>query len=121
MDARRILDYKKAGISSKAIESIQEITKAELEFADIAYKADDGDAYFRHISTALANEVRAYKAIRDTANDVVRGVIFLLLVLVPSAYAMERLIFASSHVYKQILGSIGIFLVMIMTLWSFQI
>lgn len=120
LDARRIADYKKAGISSKAIESIQEITKAELESADIAYKADDGDAYFRHISTALANEVRAYKAIRDTANDVVRGVIFLLLVLVPSAYAMERLIIASTHVYKQIVGGIGIFLIMIMILWSFH-
>jgi hypothetical protein len=120
LDARRLEDYRKAGIANKAIAGMQEQTRAALDEADDAYRADDGDRYFRAAMGAMANEVRAYQAVRRTADDVIRGAIFLLLVLLPFAYAMERLLFASPHVYRQIGGTAGIFAVMTAILWSFH-
>ncbi|MFC1452979.1 ABC transporter permease [Verrucomicrobiota bacterium] len=120
LDARRLADYRKAGIRSRPIEELQEKTRTELEAAAAAFDADDGAGFFRHAMGALANEVRGYRAVRDTATDVIRGAIFLLLLLVPFSYAMERLLFASPHIYRQIGGGVAVFTVMAVVLWSFH-
>ena len=123
LDARRVADYRDAGIVSKPIEMLQDETGAELEQAEAALSAPDGGdgaAFFRHAMGAMGNEVRAYRAVRSTADDVIRGAIFLLLVLLPFSYAAERLVFASAHVYRQIAGVFGIFVFMMSVLWSFH-
>jgi len=120
LDARRLEDYRKAGLANKAIQRIQDVTRSEIEKADAAFHRDDGAGFFRHAMGALANEVRSYQAVRRTADDVIRGAIFLLLVLLPFSYAMERLLFASAHIYRQIFGGVGIFAVMATILWSFH-
>ncbi|NOY83037.1 MAG: hypothetical protein GXP31_18720 [Kiritimatiellaeota bacterium] len=120
LDTRRIEDYRRAGISSRAIGKIRERTKRLLTEAEAAVEADDGSGLYRAAGGAVANEIRAYQAVRDMANDVIRGAIFLLLALAPFAFAMERLIFASPHVYRQIAGTVGIFSVMTLILWSFH-
>ncbi len=120
LDARRLEDYRKAGVVSEPIEALQEVTAASLGEAEAARASGDGEAYFRHVGAALANEVRAYRAVQNTAADVVRGAIFLLLVLVPFSYAAERLLFASPHIYRQLLGGVAIFGVMTAVLWSFH-
>ncbi len=120
LDRRRLDDYTEAGITSEAIEKLQERTKIFLELADRAVEDDDGAALFSAASGAMANEVRVYQAVRDTANDVVRGAIFLLLMLVPFAYALERLFFSSAHIWKQIAGVIGIFTTMTLILWQYH-
>jgi len=120
LDKRRLEDYAAAGIVNKAIDALQERTHAELEAAEQALEADDGAALFKAASGAMANEVRAYRAVRDTANDVIRGSIFLLLMLVPFAYAVERLAFASPRVWQQIAGVLAIFAVMAAALWVYH-
>ncbi len=120
LDARRVSDYKKAGIVSKPIEELQKRTKAELALADEALAKNDGREFFRASTAALANEIRAYQTVRKTADDVIRGAIFLLLALIPFSYAMERLLFASGHVYKQIFGGFMIFAVMAAMLFAFH-
>ena len=120
LDSRRLSDYRKAGIANKAIERMQQRTHEELTAAEAAYANDDGAAFFKHAMGGLGNEVRSYQAIRRTADDVIRGAIFLLLVLLPFAYATERLLFAATYVYRQIAGATGIFAVMTAVLWSFH-
>lgn len=120
LDYRRLRDYEKAGITSKHIENLQRRTDALLKQATEALEEDDGAAYHKATSGALANEVRVYQAVRDTANDVMQGAIFLLLVLVPFAFVLERLLFASPHIYKQLGAIIGAFAVMAAVLWSFH-
>ena len=120
LDTRRLQDYRRAGIASRTIEQVQSVTRLDLADAERAWKTNDGAAYFRDVAAAMGNETRAYGAVRATANDVVRGVVFLLLLLVPCAYALERLFLASTHVYRQLAGSTAIFAVLAGLLWSFH-
>lgn len=120
LDERRLEDYAADGLSSKAINELHAATGRWLEKVEEARAANDGEALFSAASGALSNEIRGYQAVRELANDVVRAAIFLLLALVPFAFAMERLIFASPHVYRQIGGIMAIFTVMTGILWSFH-
>ena len=120
LDERRLSDYRRAGITSDAIGKMRARTKALLAEADEAVKADAGGSLFYAAAGALANEIRAYRAVRDLGNDVVRAVIFLLLVLMPFSYAMERLLFASPHPYRQLAYTGVTFLLMTSLLWSFH-
>jgi hypothetical protein len=120
LDMLRVEEYRKAGITSKAIEEIQARTLELLEAADAALEADDGGEVMRAATAALANEVRAYDAIRALANDVVRAAIFLLLALAPFAFAMERLAYATPRIIRQIVVTGVIFFFMTGILWSFH-
>ncbi|MBN1675581.1 MAG: hypothetical protein JXR37_31355 [Kiritimatiellae bacterium] len=120
LDERRLRDYSKAGITSKAIQQIRARTRMLMTEADTALAQDDGAGFFRATIGAMANEVRAYQAIRYTANDVVRAAVFLLLAIVPFSFALERLVLATPHIYKQIIGTITVFVVMVAILWSFH-
>jgi len=120
LDDRRLSDYRRAGITSEAIESMRERSRQLLEEVDNTVESDDGSRMFYAAAGALANEVRAYEAIRDLGNDVVRAVVFLLLGLIPFSFAMERLLFASPHPYKQLTYTSLTFALMAALLWSFH-
>jgi len=120
INERRLRSFRRAGISSKVIEEIHSRTERLLAEADRAIGKDDGAALYNAATGALANEMRAYKGVRQTANDIVRAVMILLLGLLPFSIAMERLLFASSHIYRQIVFTAAIFVVMCIALWSFH-
>lgn len=47
--------------------------------------------------------VRAYRPLRDMINDLVQSVLILLILTIPFAFALERLIVGSTSIYKQML------------------
>ncbi|MBN1865834.1 hypothetical protein JW916_00950 [Candidatus Sumerlaeota bacterium] len=120
LDERRLRDYRAKGITSVAIDDLHANSARMLAAADEAIVRDDGAASYYNSTGALANEIRTYQATRDTAQDVVRGAIFLLLALVPFAYALERLLVATPRIYRQIVSVLIIFGVMTAILWSFH-
>ena len=120
LNQMRLTRYKRAGINSLAIERLEDRTRTLLDEAEAAFARDDGAVYFSRVADATSNEIRAYQAVRDTANDIVRGAIFLLLMLVPFSMAMERLLFANAVIYRQIMATVAIFVVMTTVLWSFH-
>ncbi|MFO7821508.1 MAG: FtsX-like permease family protein, partial [Lentisphaeria bacterium] len=120
IDEWRLQRLESAGVVVDAIRDIHSETKSWLDKADAAYEADRGDEHKRASTIALANEIRAYHAVKSQASDVTRGSIFLLLLIVPFAIAMERLLFASPEVGKQISKTILIFIVMFAILFSFH-
>ncbi len=120
LDRRRLSTYARAGVTSEAIDALHARTGGLLEEAEAAGRADDGRALYAAASGALSNEIRAYQSVRDMANDVIRGAILLLLALVPFSFAMERLLIATPHIYRQIAGMLLIFAVMTALLWSFH-
>ncbi|MDT8390589.1 MAG: FtsX-like permease family protein [Lentisphaeria bacterium] len=120
IDEWRLRRLEGAGVVCKAIREIHEETREWLKKADEAYAADQGAAYKRAATVALANEIRVYQAAQDQANDVTRGAIFLLLLLVPFSIAMERLLFASPEIAKQISKAMMIFVIMFFALASFH-
>ena len=59
-------------------------------------------------ATSLAN--RVYSPLRGVTEDLVHAVVVLLLLNIPFAFAMERLIFGFTSIYKQVIGFVGFFL-----------
>ncbi|MFW6107605.1 MAG: FtsX-like permease family protein, partial [bacterium] len=120
LDAKRLMEQADAGIANKAIQKLREPTGEQLRRAARAVEDDDAAELVKSASGAMSNEVRAYQAVRSTADDVIRGAIFLLLMLVPFAYALERLLFAAPTVYRQLTGVIVIFAAMAFVLWRYH-
>ena len=116
----RLTDFQAAGIRSAKIDEIHSETRASLAAADAALAADDGAALQRASVRALASEIRAYRAINDTGQDIARGAIFLMLMLVPFSVAIERLLFACARITMQIAAAVGVFAVMTVLLSTFH-
>lgn len=116
----RLADFRAAGINSDKINEIRDKTRAALTEASSAAASDDGAKLQRASVQALASEIRAYRAISETGQDIGRGAIFLMLILVPFSVAMERLLFAFSRIASQIAGAVSIFTAMTLLLWSFH-
>lgn len=112
--------FSKAGISSSAIKSLHDETAEWLAMADDALARDDGSTLQRAAAAALGTEIRAYDALRATGDDVTRGAIFLMILLVPFSVAMERLFFAAAKIGYRIILAVLIFMVMTLILWSFH-
>jgi len=116
----RVKDFQAAGINSDKINEIRDETAASLEEADRAKQIDSGALLHRSGVRALASEIRAYRAVTNTGQDIARGAIFLMLILVPFSIAMERLLFAFTRIGYQITAGIAIFAFMTLVLWSFH-
>jgi hypothetical protein len=74
------------------------------------------DLAIAHARSAWAYESHAYPDVQSTELDVVKGVLFYLVLLLPFAYFIERLLFAFPNIYKQIGGTMGVFLAMFLVL-----
>src|SRR5205823_9241217 len=61
-----------------------------------------------------------YDAAQHIARDVVRGAIFMLLLLVPFSFCIEPLLVGTSNIYKQLAGVTLVFAAMVLALWSFH-
>jgi hypothetical protein len=120
LDDHRLSEYRRAGVSSSLVDSLHESAGKQIKAADEAIGRDDGVSLVRNSTGAWANEARVYDAAQDMARDVVRAAIFLLMLCVPFAFCMERLLIGTSNVYKQIAGASTIFAVMAAALWSFH-
>ncbi len=122
IDDLRLAKYAKAGVTSDLIDSLHKQAGEQIEEAAKLdeNKQADGQAVVTNANGAWANEARVYSAAQDMANDVIHAAIFLLLLLVPFSFCMERLLVGTPNVYKQIGGIFAIFTVMTGALWSFH-
>ncbi|MBI5723370.1 MAG: M28 family peptidase [Planctomycetes bacterium] len=60
------------------------------------------DAFFGDIVTSAAYGRRVYTPLTEVLNDLVTAVVLLLLLAIPFAYALERLLIGTPHIYRQI-------------------
>ncbi|HEV7300123.1 MAG TPA: FtsX-like permease family protein [Tepidisphaeraceae bacterium] len=120
LDAKRLADYREAGVSSELVDDLHTGAAKQIEAAQAAYAADDGAALIANANGAWADEARVYQAAQDMASDVVRAAIFLLLLCVPFSFCMERLVIGSPNIYKQLGGTAIFFGIMTAALWSFH-
>ncbi len=120
LDESRLNQYRAAGVSSRLVDSLHDATASQLRKAQSSYVADRGADLVRHAAGAWSNEARVYAAAEDMARDVVRGAIFLLLLCIPFAFVMERLLIATPDIYRQIASSMAIFLLMAAVMWTFH-
>lgn len=120
LDDQRLGDYRRAGVSSSLIDSLHQQAGEQIAASEDALRSDDGLSLIRNATGAWANEARVYNAAQDMARDVIRAAIFLLMLCVPFAFCMERLLIGTPNVYRQIAGVAGIFAAMTLALWAFH-
>ncbi|MBN1459485.1 MAG: M28 family peptidase [Armatimonadetes bacterium] len=98
-------------ISSKNPETpgLHEKAKALLTEAQEALETKDYELADARARAAWGYEARAYPAVLSTMNDVVKGVLFYLALMLPFAFFTERLVFAFPDLRAQIAGFCGIF------------
>lgn len=110
LDESRIQKLKQYGITNNLVDEAHGAAKAELEKASEFLKQWRYDQFISSSRAAWSLESRAYPAVRSTANDVIKGIIFYMALLLPFSYFLERLLIGHPDLKWQLLGTGGIFL-----------
>lgn len=111
LDENRNDLYKKYGISSHRLDQLHKYAKEQLDKSEDSLLRHNYSQALKLARAAWGFESRAYPDVKSTGNDVVKGVMFYLAILLPFAYFLERLLFAFPDIYKQLGAAFGIFIV----------
>ncbi|HID11538.1 MAG TPA: M28 family peptidase [Candidatus Latescibacteria bacterium] len=117
LDEARINQLKSYAIENYRLDRLHRRARQELDLAENALREKRWDDFVKHTRAALGIESRAYPDVKATQNDVIRGIIFFMALVLPAAYFGERLLFAFPDIRKQIAGFAGIFAVIWVLLW----
>ncbi|HOK55702.1 MAG TPA: M28 family peptidase [bacterium] len=110
LDNYRRYNFEKYGIKNERLFELQQKSKELLEKAEEALKEKRWYEFLKFSRQSQSIEARAYPDVKNTANDVIKGIIFYFILLLPFAYFCERLFFSFSKIEKRIAGIFGIFL-----------
>jgi len=110
LDESRIKTLVQHGIENKRIQDAHSVAYDNLREASEFLRAKEYDRFFVAARQAWSFESRAYPDTRKTADDVIKGVIFYLFLLLPFAFFAERLFLASPDIKWQIIGVFAIFI-----------
>ena len=115
LDEARMREMKHFAIENHRLNNLHSEAAFHLAEAEKAKEKKEWDGFMKHTRAALGIESRAYPDVKDTQNDVIRGIIFFMILVIPCAFFGERLIFTAADIRRQIAGFIGIFVV----IWLF--
>lgn len=111
LDTFRRRNFEQYGIRNERLTELQKESAALLKRATEARGDKKWYNFLKYSRQSQAVESRAYPDVRNTANDVIQGIIFYFMLLLPFAYFSERLLFSFARLEKRIAGIFGIFLV----------
>lgn len=120
LNRSRLQRLTRYGITGAVTDMLQEQTKRQLADADDSEQADSGGGALHHRRSALALQQIVYRHVMNTGNDVLLGLVFILLVLLPFSFYAERLVINAATIYGRILGFTVIFVFMMGLLYSFH-
>ncbi len=109
IDAVRAERLRVHGIENVRVDKAHERARQELATAATALSQRMYDQFMTAARSAWSFESRAYPDVRQTGQDVVRGVLFYLALLLPFAFFMERLLVAAAEIKWQIIWFFGFF------------
>jgi len=109
MDEFRIRRLAKYRIINEGLNNLHALAQKQLDLAEKALARRDYSTFDAHARAAWGYECRAYPDVQKTAQDVVRGVLFYMFLMLPFAYFAERLFFGFSDLKRQILFAFLIF------------
>jgi hypothetical protein len=116
IDDFRIAKLEKHGIVNQLVEELHLMAQESLAIAQTALKERRYDLAVSSARDAWGFESRAYPDVRKTAEDVVKGVLFYLALLLPFAFFAERLFIHSRTIIVQIISTTLIFIVFFLVL-----
>ncbi|MGI5819962.1 MAG: FtsX-like permease family protein [Armatimonadota bacterium] len=110
LDETRMRDLARHGITNERVERSHQEAGEYLRLAQQYLRERKYDQFFTASRTAWSYESRAYPDVRKTADDVVKGVLFYLALLMPFAVFAERLFIGGREIKRQIIGTVGFFI-----------
>ena len=111
LDEYRLAKLRRHSISSHSLERLHRASSKLIASAETAAQELRWDRYVAYAREALGLEARVYPAVLATLNDVIKGMVFFLALVLPAAFFGERLFFAAADIRKQLLGLAGLMLV----------
>ena len=117
LDESRLQKLRTNGIVNRRVEELHATAKVSLDEAVKDLQARHYSAAIGAARHAWGYESRAYPDVRQTALDVIKGVLFYLALLLPFAYFAERLFIHARTVIGMILGTVGMFLIVFILLY----
>lgn len=94
------------GVVNSSIEDLHGRANDQMQSANEAASEAERES---HLDAAYLTEIPAYREIRNTLDDLVKAVLVLLLLAVPFAFALERLLVGETNIYRRILWFIAFF------------
>ncbi len=110
LDEERINELKRFAIKNSRLDILHDTSRKQIELAREALAEKQWDSFVKHTRAALGVESRAYPDVKGTQDDVIKGIIFYMALVLPFAFFGERLIFTFADIRKQIIGVMGLFL-----------
>ncbi len=110
LDEYRMNRLEKHGIENDRVRNAHNRADEELDKAASFLRARQYDEFFSRARSAWSKESSAYPQVRSTENDVIKGIIFYLALLLPFAFFTERLLISAPTITGQIAGNVGVFL-----------
>jgi hypothetical protein len=111
LDEARMRELKSFAIENQRLNALHDRAGAELEKAERALESKEWGDFVKYTRAAIGLESRAYPDVKATQNDVIRGIIFFMALVLPCAYFAERLLITAATIKNQILGFGCIFIV----------
>ncbi len=109
LDEYRMEDLARHGITNERVERSHDEAAEALTLANEYLRQREYDEFFTAARSAWSYESRAYPDVRKTADDVVKGVLFYLALLMPFAVFAERLFIGGREIKRQIIGTVSFF------------
>jgi hypothetical protein len=109
LDMWRTNDARLAAMREHAIESprltqLHERGRELIDGAAAAAERREWDVFMANVRAARGVTARAYPDVMATLNDVIRGLVFFLALVLPAAFFGERLVFAAADIRWQLCG-----------------
>ena len=115
LNEARINELAAYSVENMRLNNLHAQSKVYLDQAEEAMQDKRWGDFVKYTRAGMGIESRAYPDVKATQNDVIQGVIFFMLLVIPCAYFVERLLFTFADIRYQIMGFSGVFVV----IWMF--
>ncbi len=109
LDDYRINQFESNGVTNPRVTELHGEATRLLAEAKEALENRDYATYRTKAERGWALESSVYNELLGTANNMIKGVLFYLLLLLPFSYCLERLVFASGTIKGRIIGMLVVF------------
>ena len=111
LDESRLQQLRAFSIENPKVEGLHESARLLIGRAEEARRGKRWGLYAKFAREALAKEYRAYPEVKGTQNDVLSGLVFFVAILLPAVVFLEKLLFSSTQIHRQLVLLAVIFLV----------
>lgn len=118
LNEARIQELRSYSIENLRLNTLHAQGKYHIDQARQAEADLSWGAFIRHTRAGLGVEARAYPDVKSTQNDVIRGIVFFMVLVIPAAFFAERLLVTASDIRWQVVGFSGIFVLIWTFLWQ---